>query len=125
MKYPEIAKRFAYIMNLRGVKAVDIAQKTDISAAAISHYCNGNRCPSTDIALKIGKALNCNPIWLMDLDDRMEITTFAMTNKGHDIILIDDDMKLIIENIKKLPEDSQNKLKMYIRAMIDSEKTDK
>lgn len=122
MKYPEIAKRFAYIMNLRGLKAVDIAQKTGISAAAISHYCNGNRCPSTDIALKIGKALNCNPIWLMDLDDRMEITTFAMTSKGHDFILIDDDTKMIIEDLKGLPEDSQIRLKLYMKAMIEAEK---
>lgn len=122
MKYPEIAKRFAYIMNLRGLKAADIAQKTGISAAAISHYCNGNRCPSTDIALKIGKALNCNPIWLMDLDERMEITTFAMMNKGRDFILIDDDIKMIIEEMKGLPEDSQTKLKLYMRAMIEAEK---
>jgi repressor LexA len=71
MKYPVIAKRFEEIMNLRQIKATDLADKTGISKAAISQYVNGNRCPTSAVALKLGKVLNCSPMWLMDLSNNM------------------------------------------------------
>lgn len=115
MKYPEIAKRFNLIMNLRHIKAVDLAKKAGISAGALSHYYNGNRCPSTDIAIRLGKILDCNPVWLMDLDDEMEVSSKIETN------VMDDDTKYIVSKVNKMQEDQRKRILMYLRAIVDSE----
>lgn len=117
MKYPEIAKRFNLIMNLRHIKAVDLAKKAGISAGALSHYYNGNRCPSTDIAIRLGKILDCNPVWLMDLDDEMEVSSKIETN------VMDDDTKYIVSKVNKMQEDQRKRILMYLRAIVDSEET--
>jgi DNA-binding Xre family transcriptional regulator len=37
MRYPEIAKRFQLILDLRKMKARDLADKSGLTEAAISH----------------------------------------------------------------------------------------
>lgn len=71
MKYPEIAKRFNYILTLRQLKARELADKVGMTEAAISHYVNGNRCPTNKTAVRLANVLRCNPLWLMDLDSEM------------------------------------------------------
>ena len=72
MKYPEIAKRFEYIMNLRNVKQVDLVNKTGISKASINQYVKGVHCPENDRAMLLAEALNVNPMWLMGFDVPMD-----------------------------------------------------
>ena len=67
MRYPEIAKRFQLILDLRKMKARDLADKSGLTEAAISHFVHGNRCPNNKTAYVLGKILNCSPAWLMDL----------------------------------------------------------
>lgn len=71
MKYPEVAKRFTTILSIRHMKARELAEKAGMTEAAVSHYVNGNRCPTNKSAVALAKVLDCNPIWLMDLDDNM------------------------------------------------------
>lgn len=120
MKYPEIAKRFNLVMNLRHIKAVDLAKKAGISAGALSHYCNGNRCPSTDIAIKLGKILNCNPVWLMDLDNEMEVSSNIVATTEY---VMDDDTKYIVSKVCKMQDDQRKRILTYLRAIVDSEET--
>lgn len=72
MKYPRVASRFSYILTVRGMKAQELAEKSGITKAAISHYVNGNRCPTNKTSAILGKILNVNPLWLMDLSPNME-----------------------------------------------------
>lgn len=72
MKYPEIAKRFEYIMNLRNMKQVDLVNKTGISKASINQYVKGVHCPENDRAMLLADVLNVNPLWLMGFDVQME-----------------------------------------------------
>ena len=71
MKYPEISRRFKHILYLRDMKAQELADKADMTKAAISHYVNGNRCPTNKTASILADILKCNPLWLMDLSDDM------------------------------------------------------
>lgn len=73
MKNPEVSKRFNYILNLRGLKAQELSDKTGISKASLSQYVNGSHCPSNDKAQVLGEALRVNPLWLMGFDVNMEI----------------------------------------------------
>lgn len=71
MKYPRIASRFSYILTMRQMKANELAEKAGMTKAAISHYVNGNRCPTNKTAALLGKILDVNPLWLMDLSSEM------------------------------------------------------
>lgn len=118
MKYPEIAKRIRYIMELRKIKAVDLCAKLEISAATVSHYYNGKRCPSTEIALEMGRLFNCNPLWLMDLSDDMDYEAFKRTTSEHK----SDKNQYILDELSTLPEETQERLGQYFLAMIKAEK---
>lgn len=71
MKYPEVAKRFSYILNLRNMSQQELAEKTEIGKSSISHYLNGNHCPTNDRAFLLAKVLEVNPAWLMGFDAPM------------------------------------------------------
>ena len=72
MKYPEIANRFEYIMNLRHLKQVDLVNKTGISKSSINQYVRGTHCPENDRAMLLADVLRVNPLWLMGFDVPME-----------------------------------------------------
>lgn len=64
--------RLSFAMNLRSIKAVDLAQKTDIPKSSISQYLSGMVVPKSDRTYLIAQALNVNPVWLMGYDVDME-----------------------------------------------------
>ena len=84
MKYPEIARRFNQIMNIRGLKAVDLAEKAGIGKASISQYVNGNHAPSNDTAQTLGDILKVNPLWLMGFEVNMEKVSVDITDTNYD-----------------------------------------
>lgn len=97
MKYPEIAKRFNYILTLRQLKARELADKVGMTEAAISHYVNGNRCPTNKTAVRLANVLRCNPLWLMDLDSEMI--------KEKEEPELSSSKQKLLEAFKNLPED--------------------
>lgn len=109
MRYPEIAKRFQLILDLRKMKARDLADKSGLTEAAISHFVHGNRCPNNKTAYILGKILNCSPAWLMDLDDKME-----NISEHH--------FKEVFSDFYKLPKKNQDAIIPIIKAIIEAEK---
>ena len=85
MKYPEIARRFNYILNLRKMRAQELAVLAHMSKSAISHYVNGNRSPNNSTAVILGKILTVNPLWLMDLSDKMDVESSSYYEKDDTI----------------------------------------
>lgn len=95
MKYPEIAKRFAYILNLRHLKQVDLVNKTGISKASINQYVKGIHCPENDRAMILSKELKVNPMWLMGFDVPMEEETVAKSAINWDKTINSREAKLV------------------------------
>lgn len=124
MKYPTIALRFSDILNLRGLKARELAEKAEMTEGAISHYVNGNRVPGNKTATKLGKILDVNPLWLMDLSADMETEENKDQAKriADELVkLLDaDDIKTIME-IKKT-DDEKAKLKLYMKLIEKASK---
>ena len=87
MKYPEIAKRFNYILLFRNLKQQELADKAGINKSFISHYVNGTHCPSNDKAQLLSEVLDVNPLWLMGLDDNMFKGSPAELNKAEEEML--------------------------------------
>ena len=72
MRYPKVSENFRTILKLRKLTAQELADKAHIGKSSVSQYVNGSHCPSTKRAQQLADVLDCNPVWLMGLDDKME-----------------------------------------------------
>ncbi len=68
-KYPETARRLKLAMEEKGIKAVELSQRTGINKSSISQYMSGSHWPDDNRKVgKIAEVLGVNPTWLMGLD---------------------------------------------------------
>lgn len=114
MKYPEIARRFTEILNEKGWKAQELADRSGMTKAAISHYVNGKRCPTNKTASQLGKVLGVNPLWLMDLSEQKQVGIYLANNEG--------EVLEVFGSFRDLPQKSQDYLLPYLKALIEAEK---
>lgn len=68
------SKRMQEAMDIRGMKQVDIVEKTGLGKSAISQYYSGKYEPKQKGIFLIAKALNVSEAWLMGYDVPMERT---------------------------------------------------
>lgn len=61
-------ERLNEIISIRGIKQVELIEKTGISKGALSSYLSGRYIPKQDNIYKLARALDVNPAWLMGLD---------------------------------------------------------
>lgn len=73
--------RFIKAMEIRGMRQIDVAEKSGLDKAQISQYKNGKYEPMQDALYKLAKALNVNVAWLMGHDVPMEVDVIALQKK--------------------------------------------
>jgi repressor LexA len=66
------AARISKALELRGMRQIDLVEKTGIPKSAISQYCSGSFKPKQKRLFLIAEALNVDEAWLMGLDVPME-----------------------------------------------------
>lgn len=74
-------RRFIEAMQTRGMRQVDVAEKSGLDKAQISQYKNGKYEPMQDALYKLAKALNVNVAWLMGHDVPMEVNRAELEKK--------------------------------------------
>ena len=67
----EFQKRLKNALELRGKKAIQLADGCNISRGLISQYLSGKRYPKQESIFKIAKYLDVNPFWLMGFTDNV------------------------------------------------------
>ena len=67
--------RLKRAMEMKQMKAVDLANKTGIDRGSLSHYINGSYKPSSVNTDKLAEALGVDVAWLMGYDVPMERKT--------------------------------------------------
>ena len=67
-----MAQRLNEALEIRGLKRIELAERTGIHKATISNYCNGVNEPRADRIHKIAIALNVSEAWLLGYDVPME-----------------------------------------------------
>lgn len=68
MERKEIKDRLREAMELRGLRAVDLVEKTEIPKGAISYYLAGRSQPKADRIYLLARALDVNEAWLLGYD---------------------------------------------------------
>lgn len=87
------ATRLVDAMRLRGMKAIDIVNKTSISKPMMTHYTSGRNKPSPEKMAELATVLNVAPEWLdgydVPMEQRESNLTPLMSNKVRQINLLE------------------------------------
>lgn len=70
MKYELTANRLRDAMNEKGLTQQALSNLSGVTKSSISHYVNGKNVPDNFQAFKLSKVLDCDPSWLMGVDDQ-------------------------------------------------------
>ena len=84
MTREDFKDRLKKALDIRGWKAVDLCERTDIPKGAISYYLSGKSTPKADRLYLICKALDVSEAWMLGYDVAMEKTK---TQKNNDAIV--------------------------------------
>ena len=98
-------------MALRGLKQVDLVERTGISKGALSSYISGRYIPKQNNTFLIAKALDVNEAWLMGADVPMERVSGKTESKQGPSY--SSQCKEIIEVCEQLSAHNQRKVLTY------------
>lgn len=73
-------KRLAKALNIRGIKQVELSNRTNIPKSSISLYLKDAYEPKQDRLYEIAKVLNISEVWLMGYDVPMERSDMQKKN---------------------------------------------
>lgn len=68
----EFRDRLREAMEARGLRSVDLVEKTGIPKVTISYYLSGKTVPRSDKLYLLAKALNINEAWLLGYEVSIE-----------------------------------------------------
>lgn len=74
MDKKELKDRLQFAMDTRGLRAVDLVERTGIPKVTISYYMSGKTVPRSDNLYKLALALNISEAWLLGYDVDMART---------------------------------------------------
>ena len=72
MEYGTFKERFAALLQARGLSQKELAQKTNLTESAVSHYLKGDREPRGAILLNIANALGTSTDYLSGKTDEVK-----------------------------------------------------
>lgn len=91
----EFKERLKTIMDMRGVRSVDVADATDVPKGAISYYISGKSKPKADRLYVLAKYFGVSEAWLLGYDVPLERTAEQKKN---------DDLVQVIAKLRKDPD---------------------
>ena len=118
--------RFIEAMRIRGMRQVDVAEKSGLDKAQISQYKTGKYEPMQDALYKLATALNVNVAWLMGHDVPMEVDKVSLEQKVAACELLEkcygSKAYELVELFVKLDDTDRAKLLGYANALLDADK---
>ena len=88
----ELKDRLRQALDIRGMKAVELCERTGIPQGAVSYYLAGKSKPKADRIYIISQALDINEAWLLGYDVPMARTTESKKN---------DQLSLLIARLRR------------------------
>lgn len=115
-----IAKRIQKAMDIRGMKQVDLVEKTGISKGSIHQYVTGYVEPKSDRIHLIANALDVNPVWLIGVDVPME-SSATYNKKSADLLMDsyeDKPTRQVIEIMNQLDDKGKEQVLQYATFIL-------
>lgn len=126
MKDKNTAARLKELMNERGLKQIDILNKSlpyckkygvSMTKPDISQYVSGKNKPSQEKLVILGMALNVSEAWLMGFDVPRERNVDASDGN---VDSLNDDVRKVLSDFMELPKETQKRILPVIKAVIES-----
>lgn len=103
MKTSNTSERLKELMALKGLRQIDIAEKTGLGKSAISQYVSGKITPKQDKVYILAEGLNVSPTWLMGYDVPMEKETIPTTETPNNGYYTDPEVAELAEKLRTNP----------------------
>lgn len=102
----EFSKRLKEMMDKRGIRQIELAEKAGITRGMVSSYLSGRHTPNDESLRLIAAALNCDPLWLagydgIDEDEDKEFMTMFRS-------LFAEDKKTVTKILQYLTDANKN-----------------
>lgn len=121
-KYTLSAQRLQEALDDAGIIAQDLANKSGIGKASISHYLNGYYCPTLKKAKQLSEILNVSPAWLMGFDVP-KVDYMVRDKKGNSYIIEmmepNDKVYDLSADYRRLSPESQKRLLAYMKKLLE------
>lgn len=117
----ELKNRLALALELRGVRAIDLSDKTGIPKGAISYYLAGKSQPKADRLYKISVALGVSEAWLLGFAVPMDRTEAQKKNDALAEVVVklrsDADFYEVVSMLAQLPPAEYASIKQLLVAL--------
>ncbi len=121
-------KRLAKALNIRGIKQIELSNRTSIPKSSISLYLKDAYEPKQDRLYEIAKVLNVSEVWLMGYDVPMERTD---TQKKNDqlvelitLLRTDNEFLEMAQNLSQLSPEQRQSIKPILSALAQQQLID-
>lgn len=112
----EIKNRIAKALDIRGMKPIELAEKTGIPKASISQYLSGYAKPKGDRIYLLAKALSVQEAWLLGFDVDIENKIkFNLTSEAEEHLML-------IALYEELNESNREKVISYMKYVLHEQK---
>lgn len=117
----ELKDRLREALADRGMKPIELAEKTDVPKSMVSYYLSGKSVPKADRIYKMAHALGVNEAWLLGYD----VPKVRTPEQKKNDTLVDVVSKLrndpeffeVVAQLAELPADEYVSLKSIISAL--------
>lgn len=118
----ERKNRIEEALNIRGMKPVELIEKTGLKKSSLSHWMSQNWQPKQPALLKMARALDVSEMWLAGYDTPMErpAEQIKMDNLAQVVNMIRKDERLtsLVINISKLNEEQLNTVESMVNELV-------
>lgn len=112
------SERLKEALNIRGMKAVELSERSGINKPSISCYLSGRYEPKQEALYKMGKALDVAEMWLAGYDIPMERTQAQKNNDAMSDIVVrlrtDENFLLAVKKIYMLEPEKLESLLRFL-----------
>ncbi len=121
MKKMELKDRLRQAMDLRGVRATDLVEKTGIPKGTISYYLSGKTEPKADRLYILAQTLDVSEAWLLGYDVAMNRTDDQKKNDQLAKLIVklrtDNDFYNMVATLADLPESKYRGIEQLVAAL--------
>lgn len=120
-KRAALSGRLKQALDVRGLRPIDLANRTDIPKSMISYYLSGKTTPKADRLYKIAQTLEVSEAWLMGYDVPMSRT--PEQKKNDDLVKViaqlrkDTDFFEVVSLLADLPAEQYTSVKTLLTAL--------
>jgi len=118
MDKKERKNRIEEALNIRGIKQIELVEKTGLKKASVNHWVKQRYQPKQDSVFKMARVLDVSEMWLAGYDVPMERPKAQVKMdelaKVFNIIRKDEQLKNLVVNISKLNEEQLNTVESIV-----------